>query len=501
MLVGGDPSDPKTAPSLKNAAAAHLRRDQAGRAARVRGRPEVHAHRGHEADVRREHDRPPVRQRRRPAGVRAGLGPLVPRPLERSRARGRSCPATSCRRTFAAIPDDSPKENVKASIPGTEQAEEAVVANSVPQTAQVKRSEAKFAPVYDGEPKLAPIEGTKLQYVVNTSAPIDRARKPGGVLRRPERRLVRLEQSRWSVARRDDGPGGHLLDPGELAAALRDLRQDLRLDARKRSSSATRRVTPVRTSAADASSTAPATTTPPWIGTVWYGPPVHLWLRRQPRLHAVGRLARRLRLRLELGRGHGRRRMGLGCRIRGGAATVGEATTRGRTVPGYGAVWGPRGGYAAWGPGYWGGTTGNMYHRWGSTTAVTRRAGGYNAWTGNRWATQAGRAYNSRTGVAAAGQRGVVGNVYSGNYAAGARGGAVNTRTGSAAVGRAGTVGSAGGSRSRAGRRLSVVRAATPPRSVPSKAIREARSEWATMCTRAVTATSTNTTKEGAGTR
>jgi hypothetical protein len=36
----------------------------------------------------------------------------------------------------------TPVENVKASIPGTEQADEAVVGNSIPQTAQVKRSTA-----------------------------------------------------------------------------------------------------------------------------------------------------------------------------------------------------------------------------------------------------------------------------------------------------------------------------------------------------------------------
>ena len=80
--------------------------------------------------------------------------------------------AESLPKDFPAIPDSSPKENVKASVPGTEQAEEAVIANSVPQTAQVKRSEAKFAPAYDGDPKLSPIESTKIQYVVNSSLPV-----------------------------------------------------------------------------------------------------------------------------------------------------------------------------------------------------------------------------------------------------------------------------------------------------------------------------------------
>jgi len=81
---------------------------------------------------------------------------------------GRELPAD-----FAWIPDDSPKENVKASVPGTPQAREAHIANSIPQTATVKRSEAKLTGlVIDGAPKMSPISGTPLQYVVNSATPI-----------------------------------------------------------------------------------------------------------------------------------------------------------------------------------------------------------------------------------------------------------------------------------------------------------------------------------------
>ena len=116
-------------------------------------------------------------------------------------------PSDKLPKDFAAIPDESAKENAKASIPGTEQAQEAVIANSVPQTAQVKRSEAKFVPMYDGEPKLAPIETTKMQYVVNASAPVIVLGSPRGILRCGERRLVRLEQSQWPMACCDDSAG------------------------------------------------------------------------------------------------------------------------------------------------------------------------------------------------------------------------------------------------------------------------------------------------------
>ena len=58
---------------------------------------------------------------------------------------------------FAKIPDDSPKENVKASIPDTPQAMEAVIANHIPQTADVNRKDAKLnPPKFDGPPSSSP---------------------------------------------------------------------------------------------------------------------------------------------------------------------------------------------------------------------------------------------------------------------------------------------------------------------------------------------------------
>jgi hypothetical protein len=75
---------------------------------------------------------------------------------------------------FAKIPDSSPVENVKASVPGTPEAQEAAIANSIPQTATVERAGTTMdpAPTIDGGPELRPIEGTNLEYVVNASPPI-----------------------------------------------------------------------------------------------------------------------------------------------------------------------------------------------------------------------------------------------------------------------------------------------------------------------------------------
>ena len=75
---------------------------------------------------------------------------------------------------FARIPPGSAREAVLSSVPGTRQAREARIANQVPQTATVQRSQAKFTPTYDGEPRLEPVEGTQLQYVLNANTPIIR---------------------------------------------------------------------------------------------------------------------------------------------------------------------------------------------------------------------------------------------------------------------------------------------------------------------------------------
>ena len=61
---------------------------------------------------------------------------------------------------FARIPESHPKGAVLASVPGTPQARQAVIANDIPQTATISRSEATLTVQYDGSPALKPIEGT-----------------------------------------------------------------------------------------------------------------------------------------------------------------------------------------------------------------------------------------------------------------------------------------------------------------------------------------------------
>jgi hypothetical protein len=69
---------------------------------------------------------------------------------------------------FARIPPEHPKARVLASVAGTVPAREAAIANSVPQTATVQRSQATLDVKYDGPAKFVPIEGTSLSYAHNT---------------------------------------------------------------------------------------------------------------------------------------------------------------------------------------------------------------------------------------------------------------------------------------------------------------------------------------------
>lgn len=70
---------------------------------------------------------------------------------------------------FAKIPSGSPKDNVLASVAGTDQANEAVMNAAIPQTARVDRKTATTNVTYDGDPQFENINGTRLQYAVNSS--------------------------------------------------------------------------------------------------------------------------------------------------------------------------------------------------------------------------------------------------------------------------------------------------------------------------------------------
>src|SRR5947199_920745 len=71
---------------------------------------------------------------------------------------------------FANIPENSPAGRVLVSVPGTDDAKDAVLMAQVPTTAEVDPKAAEQAKVsYTGNPEFKPIEGTSMQYATNTA--------------------------------------------------------------------------------------------------------------------------------------------------------------------------------------------------------------------------------------------------------------------------------------------------------------------------------------------
>jgi hypothetical protein len=81
---------------------------------------------------------------------------------------------TSLPDDFKSIPVDHPRSRVLASVPGTDQAIEAVLLASIPQTARVNKKELKAPDVVyqGGAPEFKPIETTTLERAVNTDKEI-----------------------------------------------------------------------------------------------------------------------------------------------------------------------------------------------------------------------------------------------------------------------------------------------------------------------------------------
>ncbi|MCI0150159.1 hypothetical protein KNO81_30205 [Paraburkholderia sediminicola] len=71
---------------------------------------------------------------------------------------------------FAKIPRDGPASRVLASVPGTPEANDAVLLAQIPTTVEVNpvAAAAEIKVAYSGEPQFAPIEGTPLAYATNT---------------------------------------------------------------------------------------------------------------------------------------------------------------------------------------------------------------------------------------------------------------------------------------------------------------------------------------------
>ncbi len=328
-------------------------------------------------------------------------------------------PGKSLPPDFALVPDGSPKENMKASVPGTPQAAAAVIAASLPQQATVDRSRAFFVPTIVGPVELKPIPGTPLSYVFNSPDPI---------LMVTPTEWYSLYLGIWFVSR---SPAGPWLTASMIPAVIYSIPPSSPLYwityAKIYAATPTTVVVGYTPGYLGAVITPDGVVVygtgyvyPAYVGAyVWYPPPATYGYGVAMAWTPATGWA-----------------MGFGFGMAVGMAMWGPA-------PCYGAAWGWHGGAAWGGPGGWAATSGNVYHQWGSTGAVTRTSGGFNASTGNAWSSQTAHSYNSTTGRMSAGQTGSVQNVYTGNYAHGASGTTYNPSTGVKASGGTATVGNA----------------------------------------------------------
>ncbi|SAL11331.1 hypothetical protein AWB74_00158 [Caballeronia arvi] len=319
-------------------------------------------------------------------------------------------PGQDLPKDFAKISPQDPKGNVLVSVPGTPQAKEAAIAATIPQTATVSRTKAHVSVAYDGSPHFQAIEGTPLQYAVNTATPVIEVSRT---------QYYAVQNGVWFAAAAPTGPWAVATDvPGVIYTI--PVQSPLHYVTYVRVYSVTPDAVVVGYSPGymgvvvnDSGTVVYGTgyAYQPYVGeTVYYGyPPTYGYNAGFAMDAAVG-------------------------------FAFGFAA---------GAIWGSCAPY--WGP-YWGGYHGggwgyvninqaNFYGRWGAGT-VTHTAG-YNPWTGNEWRGTAAAGWNPATGAHWQGSRGAAFNPYSGNFAAGRQGSFANPVTGREGAGRAGVVGNA----------------------------------------------------------
>ena len=312
---------------------------------------------------------------------------------------------------FAKIPTDSPKATVLASVPGTPESKEAIIANAIPQTATITRAEAKLQVQYDGEATFIPIQGTAMSYAKNTSA---------AVIKVSDNNYYCVEAGVWFKAPSPQGPWRVADSVPEEIYTIPPSSPIYYVTYVKVYGSTPEVVYTGYTPGYYGTVVSSNTSTvvygtgwyyAPYIGpTVWYG-----W----PYTYGVG-------------------------------AGFTYTTTTGWSFgfgygyayyPWYYPWWGPMGYYGyGWYPYYgwgaWGGAAvANVYGVWGNTAYSRTGAAWANPYTGNYGAASRGAYHNQQTGRTTVAGRGTNTNIYTGNTA-GYRGGATyNPNTGIVAGG------------------------------------------------------------------
>ena len=329
---------------------------------------------------------------------------------------------------FAKISLDNPKSTVLASVPGTPQAKEALIANSIPQTASITRAEAKLTVQYDGEATFVPIQGTSMSYGKNTSAP---------VIKVSDNNYYCVEAGVWFKAPTPQGPW-RVAD--SVPPEIYDIppSSPIYYVTYVKVYGSTPEVVYTGYTPGYYGTVVSASTTTVVYGTGWYYPPYispTVWYG-WPYTYGVG-------------------------------AGFAYTTTSGWSFgfgygygyyPWYYPWWGPMsyygyGWYPYYGWGAWGGAAvANVYGVWGNTAYSRTGAAWANPYTGNYGAATRGAYHNTQTGRTTVAGRGTNTNIYTGNTA-GYRGGATyNPNTGIVAGGGAGYAGNIYSGQGTAGR-------------------------------------------------
>ena len=197
MLDGGPKANPK--PSLANGVPTIYTSAGADRADRVQGPARFRAGRRDAAAVGGQHDQRRVHRHDEQRLLRADVGALVP--LGQPERAVDLRPANALPPDFAQIPPTSLAGAVLPTVAGTPQAQEAVIANSIPQTATVPLANGPtFTPSFDGPPQFAADSRHAVSYVgqlVGAGA----SRSPRTRTTRCRRRLVHRaaspDRGRW----------------------------------------------------------------------------------------------------------------------------------------------------------------------------------------------------------------------------------------------------------------------------------------------------------------
>lgn len=340
---------------------------------------------------------------------------------------------------FADIPATSPKAGALASVPGTAPAKEALIANAIPQTAVISRSEVHLRVEYDGEPQFRNLEGTQLQYAINTATP---------VIRLTENNYYALQDAVWFTAPAFLGPWAVATTvPPEIYSIPPS--SSLHYVTYVKVYRSTPDVVYVGYTPGYYGTVVSSTSNTVVYGTGWYYPPYigHYWYGA-PYTYGVGVAS-------------------TWTSKSGWSITLGVGYSYG--YPYSYPWWGPWGYYGpccwapAWGYGWGGYASMNVYGRWGNTAYAGTQAawanpytGNYGAgsrvafqntqrdtvgvaargantkvYTGNTFSGRGAAVYNPKTGIVAGGGAGYAGNIYSGQATTGRGSFAYNTNTGS----------------------------------------------------------------------